>query len=353
MLLTNLLRYSILIFNLFLLISCDNNQQKIQGDIWRLTSKIDSIVSKYQFNGNILISNDTNILYSKTIGFSDIENQVIMNLDNQFVIGSISKQITAVLVLREYEKGKIGLNDTIDQYLNKVNQAWVKKVTIHHLLTHTHGIVNINSPLEFKPGSRFQYSQLGYDLLAQILETVSGKTFQKLSTELFKQCEMRSTFHPDNKAYRHLVKAYQENENGILELAENSLYNYAAAGSFISTVKDLTKWNQLLHSEKLVKKETLELMKTRYATRVHPIFETIEYGYGLLFKDGEENTKIGALGYAPGFVSSCYFYPKTNLNLVILENTAKSLDDFRRTFAVHTEIMDLIKNEATIVTTND
>ena len=92
-----------------------------------------------------------------------------------------------------------------------------------------------------------------------------------------------------------------------------------------------------------MKKEILELMKTKYSTRIHPIFETVEYGYGLLFKDGEQNTQIGALGYAPGFVSACYYYPQTKLNLVILENTANNLDDFKKTFIVHTEIMELIK----------
>ena len=86
-------------------------------------------------------------------------------------------------------------------------------------------------------------------------------------------------------------------------------------------------------------------MKARYATRIHPIFETVEYGYGLLFKDGEQDIQIGALGYAPGFVSACYYYPQTGLNLVILGNTATNLNDFQKTFLVHTKIMELLKNE--------
>uniref|UniRef100_UPI00404B5247 serine hydrolase n=1 Tax=Gelidibacter sp. TaxID=2018083 RepID=UPI00404B5247 len=184
----------------------------------------------------------------------------------------------------------------------------------------------------------FHYSQLGYELLARILQKVTGKSFQNLSTELFNQYGLKNTFHPNNKAYKKLVKGYEESESGTLEYTENSLDNYVAAGSFISNVQDLKKWNQLLYSNNLVKKETLELMKTKYSTRVHPIFETVEYGYGLLFKDGEQNIQIGALGYAPGFVSACYYYPQTKINLIILENTANNLDDFKKTFNVHTEI---------------
>ncbi|NJN78949.1 MAG: beta-lactamase family protein [Saprospiraceae bacterium] len=144
-----------------------------------------------------------------------------------------------------------------------------------------------------------------------------------------------------------MVKGYEESEKGVLEFAANSLDNYVAAGSFISNVEDLNTWNRLLYGEKIVKKETLELMKTRYATRIHPIFDTVEYGYGLLFKDGEQNLQIGALGYAPGFVSACYFYPKTNMNLIVLANTANELDDFKKTFIVPIEMMELIKKVST------
>jgi len=123
----------------------------------------------------------------------------------------------------------------------------------------------------------------------------------------------------------------------------HSLDNYVAAGAFLSTAHDLNRWNQLLHSGQLVQPETLQLMKKQYATRLHPIFDAVAYGYGLLFKAGEENRQIGALGYAPGFVSACYYYPETNMSLVVLQNTAHDLDDFKITFRTHTAIMGLVR----------
>ena len=337
------MKISLIILTFALLTSCQTNGQEKKENYSELTSKIDSIINENKFNGVISLSTDSIDIYSKSFGFSDLGNKTKIDINDQFVIGSISKQITSVLILREYEKGEIGLNDTIDKYLTEINQPWTKLVTIHQLLTHTHGIIDLDKPLEFEQGSQFHYSQLGYELLARILQKVTSKTFQNLSTELFDQYGLKNTFHPNNKAYENLVKGYEESESGTLEYTENSLDNYVAAGSFISNVQDLKKWNQLLYSNNLVKKETLELMKTKYSTRVHPIFETVEYGYGLLFKDGEQNIQIGALGYAPGFVSACYYYPQTKLNLVILENTANNLDDFKKTFIVHTEIMELIK----------
>jgi len=339
------MKFSILILGIFLIVSCQTHQQKDSDSYNDLKSEIDSILINSSFNGVVLLTKDTARIYSKAVGYSDIENKIPIKLDDQFVIGSISKQITAVLILREYENGKIKLDDKIDQYLSDIDQTWVKEVTIHQLLTHTHGIVAINKPLEFKQGSRFHYSQLGYELLANILEKVTSKTFNELSTELFNKYGLTHTFHPDNKEFKNLVKGYRETENGKLKYCSNSLFNYVPAGSFISSVEDLNRWNQFLHSGKLVKKESLELMKTKFATRIHPIFGTVEYGYGLLFKDGEENIQIGALGYAPGFVSACYYYPQSKLNVSVLQNTATNLDDFKKTFKVHTELMELIKKQ--------
>ncbi|CAM3096284.1 serine hydrolase domain-containing protein [Flavobacterium frigoris] len=339
------MKFSILILAFAFLTSCQTFGQQKNKNYADLTTNINSIIANNSFNGVVFLTEDSTTLYSKAIGYSDLKNKTPLTINDQFVIGSISKQITAVLVLREYEKGKIRLENKINDYLIDSKQPWSKEVTIHQLLTHTHGIVALDAPLEFKQGSQFHYSQLGYELLAQILEKVMGKTFEKLATELFNEYELKNTFHPKNKRYKHLVKGYEENENGVLEFTPNSLSNYAAAGAFISNVADLKKWNHLLYSGKLVKKETLELMKTKYATRIHPVFGTIDYGYGLLFKDGEQNLQIGAFGYAPGFVSACYFYPQTNRNLIILENTGNNLDDFKKTFKVHTEIMELIKKQ--------
>jgi len=328
---------------LILFVSCQNTKSIENKEYSDLVTKIDSISVNNDFNGVILVTKDTTTIYSKTFGYSDLENKTPINMENQFVIGSISKQITAVLVLREYEKGNLKLDDKIIQYLPDIKQTWGNRVTIHHLLVHTHGIIDLNKPLEFELGSQFHYSQFGYELLAQILEKITGKTFSELSTGLFTEYGLKSSYHPDNKNYKSLVKGYEETENGKLEYVTNSLENYAAAGSFISNAEDLNNWNELLYSGKLVNERTLGLMKTRYATRLHPIFDKLEYGYGLLFKDGENNIQIGAFGYAPGFVSACYHYPQTNMNLIVLENTARQLDNFKETFRVHTELMELIK----------
>ena len=169
-----------------------------------LSENIDSIINTNNFNGVILITQDTNTIYKKATGYSDFETKTKLKFEDQFVIGSISKQITAVLVLTAYEQQLLKLTDTISKHLPNLNQPWSNDITIHHLLTHTHGIVSLGKPLAFLPGTKFKYSQLGYHLLAQILENIHQKPFQYLCTELFHKLNLKNTFHPQNKTYKIL-----------------------------------------------------------------------------------------------------------------------------------------------------
>ncbi|AWV97788.1 serine hydrolase domain-containing protein [Arcticibacterium luteifluviistationis] len=311
-----------------------------------LADKIEKVIDEKEFNGVVLLSQNDELSLLKAKGFADIENEVALKTSDLFVIGSISKQMTAVLILKEFEKGNIGLQDPISKYLKDLGQPWSNTVTVHHLLTHTHGIVELNQDLAFEVGAQFQYSQLGYELLANILEKVKGQSFQEISTAFFRENGLMNTFHPADTTYRGLVKGYIQNSDSTFTFETTSMSNYVPAGAFISNAADLQLWNKLLYSGSFVSMETLELMKTRYATREHPIFGKVEYGYGLLFKDGEADIQIGALGYAPAFVSASYYYPQINTSVIVLENVARNLEDFQKTFAVHSEIMALTKQAA-------
>lgn len=321
-------------------VSCESAESGKQAPF---SAQIDSLlVSGNSFNGVIYIQQKGNSPYEKVLGFSDWEQKIPLETEDQFVIGSVSKQITAVMILQAYEQGKLTLHIPIRSYLPALSQTWADTITVHHLLTHTHGISDLESPLVFRPSTQFQYSQLGYELLAQIHEQVSGNSFANNAARLFEQCGMKQSSHPD-LAPKRLVKGYAEASDDSLIFAPNSLANYVAAGGFISTAADLSRWNEYLHGGKLLADSTFQLMITRYATRQHPIFGEIEYGYGVLFKKGESAIQIGALGYAPGFVSACYYFPKNQTSVVVLENIARDLDDFRETFDEHLEILNLVK----------
>lgn len=283
------------------------------------------------------------MIFETAGGFARSGGQTFVNSKDRFVIGSISKQITASLVMRAWEKQVVSLTSPLADYLSELRQPWARTVTIHHLLTHTHGIQDLDKPLGFEVGTRFEYSQLGYELLAQVLEGVQRKSFRKICTEFFAELGLPNTFHPRDLDQARPVDALERSAPEHYEAATDSLKNYAAAGSLISTSSDLARWNQLLHSGAVVRKDALGRMSTRYATRQHPIFGEVEYGYGLLFKKAEQNLQIGALGYAPGFASACYYYPEKNISLVVLSNRVDLSKGFKHAFRLHTGAMQIVK----------
>lgn len=320
------------------------------GQQLNFSNQIDAVVADKKtkpFNGIILISQKGKTKYSKIHGYSDIDKKKDLKFNDQFVIGSISKQFTAVLVLREFDKRKLDLTTPIRKYLPELTQSWADTVTVHHLLTHMHGIVQLDEPTIFTVGTQYSYSQIGYDLLAKIVEKTSGKTFAELSKNLFEECGMKNTFHPDQKEYKNLVKGYTENENGKIEFETKTFQNYVAAGSFISTAEDLNIWNKVFYSGKLLKGETMKMLETKQkgAVRNHPLFGVTEYGYGITVDAKDAILQYGQTGFAPGFVSMNYYFPKTQTSVIVLENIVYDTDDLKKTFYYHTEILKIIRNE--------
>ena len=236
-----------------------------------------------------LVAQKGQILYKKAFGMADIELNVPMQADMVFRIGSITKQFTAVCILQLMEQGKLSLQDEITKFIpDYPTQA--HKITIEHLLTHTSGIKSYtgmknfqdiirkdmkpeevidffkNQPMEFVPGSKFNYNNSGYFLLGYIIEKVSGKTYpQYLEENIFKPLGMTNTvFGSNSKIIKNRASGYEPGSDGIVNASLMSMTIPYAAGSIQSTVEDLYKWHQAVHAYKLVKKENLDKAFTPY-----------------------------------------------------------------------------------------
>lgn len=297
----------------------------------RLSEQIDSLVvaNSPQFNGTVLISQKGKTVYSKAVGFADFDTKTPLKIDSQFEIMSNTRQITAVLILKEVQKGKIDLNAPIKKYLPGLKQTWADSVTVHQLLNHTHGIIDSQKPLLFKPGTNYKYGNEGYPFLGQIIESVSKKTYTEMADELFKQLKMQHTFIYSD-ANKALVTGYI-NDNNKLEKAKNtliSLYKVPSCG-VISTVTDLNIWNNKLHKGKILKPETYKLMLHYNITAQHNVFgkEKVGYGYGLRIVDNESPKYYGHTGLGDGFSSLNLYFPDSDVSLIVLENEMNANPD--------------------------
>jgi D-alanyl-D-alanine carboxypeptidase len=312
------------------------------------THKIDSLIqttSLRPFNGMILVAHHGKALYSKAYGAADMVKKTGFAPDAQFVIGSVSKQITAVLVLQASEKGLIDLQSPVKKYLPKLTMPWADTITAHHLLCHASGIQGREMPLAFKPGARFSYSNQGYGLLGEILAAVHGKPYDDLVMALFKRCGMRHSGTPTSIKLDKLLTGFSKQPDGSIAAESNTLQGIPVpAGLLISTAADLVRWNVMLHQkQKLLSAKTYAEMLKTHSRRPHPIFGDVDYGYGLQFTRLDSIHEISHGGYAPGFVTVNFYYPKTGTSLIVMENLDWQDPAFKESYHFEMEIRRIVR----------
>ena len=329
-----------------LLVACKAPAQSRPKDDY--SSKIDSLIKTTNprpFNGVILITQKGKVKYSKAFGYSNFEQKKPFSLKDNFIIMSNSKQITAALILREVEKGKIDLKSPIRKYLPDLPQSWADTVTVHHLLNFSAGITEIDKPLLFKPGTDFKYGNTTYAMLGKIIEKVTGKKYVEVANELFKELQMKNTFCFEAGKKQNRVQGYWNSKNKFT-LEENpvtDLDNIPAAG-IISNVKDLNIWDEKLHKGKVLKSETYKLMTTYSITAQHNAFgkEKIGYGYGVRISDKTPIKYIGHTGGGGGFLSFKMYFPEKDVDVVVLENQYN--EDNNLVYDTEIKIKEIIMN---------
>jgi D-alanyl-D-alanine carboxypeptidase len=272
-------------------------------------------------------------------GVASVEFNVPATPETVFEIGSVSKQMTAAGILLLVEEGKINLDEKISKYLPNTPEAW-KNVSVRHLLTHTSGIKSYSSlsgfelkrrlsrddfikelspqPLDFETGSRYQYSNSGYNLLGYIIETVSGKNYWDYMRErIFKPLGMNQTADRDPKyVIRNRATGY-EWRGGKLVGRDYDLTDIFAAGAIVSTVSDLVKWEAALRGDNFLKKETKTQMWT-------PVLlndgKTYPYGLGWRLSEIRGHRLIAHSGQTAGFGASVSRFADDDLTVIVLTN---------------------------------
>lgn len=312
----------------------------------KLTNKIDSLITTKTprtFNGVILITKNGKTQYSKAYGFQNVNTKIPLKLSDQFEIMSNTKQITAVLLLKQVEQGKVDLQSSIKKYLPHLTQTWADSVTVHQLLNHTHGIADLEKPLLFKPGTDFKYGNLSNILLGKIIENVSHTTYTELANNLFQQLGMKDTFCYSKENRKSLVSGHMV-KNNIFSLVQESFINdeNLPADGVVTTVKDLSVWNSNLHKGKILSPKMYQLMTTPSAMSQHDVFgkDKVGYGYNIRIVKDHDVQYFGHTGLGDGFASLNIYIPKSDVSIIILENQMNEDSDLYYYF--ETKIKDII-----------
>lgn len=298
----------------------------------------------------VLVAKDGQVIYRKAFGMADLELDVPMQPDMVFRIGSITKQFTAVAILQLMEQGKLSLQDEITKYLPDYPMHG-HSITIEHLLTHTSGIKSYTNvpefgdmirtdmtpeevvekikplPMEFAPGMKWNYNNSGYFLLGYIIEKVSGKKYAEyLKENFFIPLGMTSTLYGDDtKIVKKRASGYQPGEKGTVNADFMSMTLPYAAGSIMSTVDDLYRWNRALLEYKLVKKESLEMAWTSYKLADG---KDTHYGYGWFMSEIHGSSTIEHGGGINGYLTSSFYLPEEDVFVALFSNNTGKAPEF-------------------------
>ncbi len=293
---------------------------------------------------SILVSKDGNVVYKKGFGYANIEKKELIKPDTKFRIGSVTKQFTAVAILKLQEEGKISVTDKLSKFLPDFPRA--DEVTIHHLLTHTSGIhsytsnpefiTKVTSPIteealiaffkndtyDFSPGEKWLYNNSAFFILGHIIGKVSGKPYgQYLNETFFVPLHMTNTgVHTSTLNLQNEAKGYTK-ENGQYTLATNWDMSWAGgAGAVYSTVEDLTTWNEAIFNGKVLQEKSLKAAFTPVVLNNGKKPDNASYGYGWALDEYRGQDVIEHGGGLHGFISQLARYPEEKLTIAMLTN---------------------------------
>jgi len=295
---------------------------------------------------SIGVAQGSEILLAKGYGFAHLEHSVPATAETVYRLGSITKQFTAVLILQLVEEGKLRLEDELANYLADFPLQG-HRVTLHQLLTHTSGIKSYtglgakfwreasrldltheqllalikDEPFDFSPGEEWFYNNSGYYLLGLVIEKVTGKSYAEVLRErIFAPLGMTASSYCDERAIvRHRAAGYTRTPKGLVNAEPLSMTSPYSAGALCSTVLDLLKWRRALTENRLISRNSYELM-TRPTTLADGT--SVVYGYGLIMSKLETVPSITHGGGINGFQTQLAYYPAADLTIVVLVNTA-------------------------------
>ena len=302
-------------------------------DKQKLDAYFSQLESNNKFMGSVAVSQNGTLLYTKAIGYTDVEKGTKSNADSKFRIGSISKMFTSVLILKAAEENKISLNQTIDKYFPAIKNA--NKITITNLLSHRSGIHNLTSDetyltwntksktrqelvdiitkggSDFEPDSKSSYSNSNFILLTVILEKMYNKPYAKLlEAKIIQPLGLKNTFFGGTIDTKKNEANSYNFENKWNKETETDMSIPLGAGAVVSTPSDLIKFSEALFNGKLISAQSLEQMKTLRD----------KYGLGLYTKPFLEKTGFGHSGSIDGFKSFLTCFPNDKITVAITGN---------------------------------
>lgn len=319
--------------------------QHMNNQAQQISRLMDAFSNLRHFSGVVLVAQGGEVIFKEAYGLANIEAKISNTVDTKFWISSMSKQFTAMVAMLLVQDGKLRLDDCVSDILLDYPESMGSEINIHHLLTHTSGIIQ-GSPLRgafaenmswfntreelrsyfqdstllFSPGTGYQYSNYNYSLLVMTMEKAAGMSYSELLQSLILEpLGMTST---GVKIIDSVTPPYATGyAYGLLENPRAMEITHPSmslgAGDIYSTVDDLYRWDRALRNNELLSDSMKQIMFTAYRSG---------YGYGWQIGDfpvgcgGDSIPVIFHDGASPGYESIIIRIPQSEQLVIILSN---------------------------------
>jgi len=284
---------------------------------------------------SLLVIKDGKIVKAQGYGLASVEGKVPADAATVFKIGSVSKQFFATAIMLLVQDGRLTLTDPVGKYIKGAPAAWAP-ITIRHLLTHTAGLVRespgfnpakdqpdadviaaaFSVPLRFAPGEKWEYSNTGYYVLAEIIRIVTGAPWSEyLHNKLFVPSGLDTTL-PTNttRSFANLAAGYTGNDNGR---KANPWFPLRPSGAFLSTVLDLAKWDAVLDSNRILSEAARRQMWSPVSLNGG---QSAPYGFGWHVNTVNGKRRVRHGGGLPGFAAEYMKYLDDRVTVIVLTN---------------------------------
>ena len=307
------------------------------------------------FSGAVLLAQGGRVLFAKGYGYADVEQRLRFTPTTRFEAASISKMFTAMAALKLRDQAKLKLDDPICRYLSDCPAAW-QAITVQQLIHHSSGIPDYEDrlgmgtqaylalmirpgataalyadakkrPLEFPPGTKYDYSNTGYLVLAQVVQSAAGEPFARYVTDtLLKPAGMRDSGvlggkpRPSGLAYGYsfgnvgwdkLLGGFSLTDGTLKRMPELALTPPAGDAWLYTDVEDLYRWSRIMDGSALVP-----------ADEAREVFTPASEGYGdgWIISGRDVALEYEHSGVLPGYVSDFIKLPASDITLVVLCN---------------------------------
>jgi CubicO group peptidase (beta-lactamase class C family) len=322
---------------LFLLISVIAYGQKDSTDII-----VGKMMKEQKIVGlSLAVVKNGKAIINKGYGLANAEHNVPVTAETVIRLGSVSKQFFTTAILKLAEEGKLSIEDSVHKFFPDAPETW-RPILVKHLMSHSSGLkregpaydnniiqpdlVIIKSayslPLDFKTGEKYQYSNLAYFMLAEIITQVSGMPWQDyIKEKLFIPAGMKNSgmtdFYPiiPNRASGYMHK------NNVLVNAD-AMYAVRPSGGFLSTSSDMILWDKVLREKNIIlKKENWDLLWQPFIKTSDNAASKAYYGFGWIIDERKGHKVIEHGGANIGFRSYYTRFVNDGLSIIIMTNT--------------------------------